>query len=72
MSIYEQMKQAGVQIDHHESDLYVPVNEITRPILETYKYRCNVTTFICNIDKKLWYDIPFAYTPFWERKAGKL
>ncbi len=72
MSIYEQMKQAKVQIDHHASDLYVPVNEITRLILETYEYRCNVTTFISNTDKKLWYDIPFAYTPFWERKEGKL
>ena len=28
MSIYEEMKAAGVEFDHHESDLYVPVTEV--------------------------------------------
>lgn len=67
MSIYEEMKAAGVEIGHHESDLYVPVNDITRKIVREYKYRANVTIFTCQIDKKPWYDIPFAYLPFWER-----
>lgn len=70
MDIYEQMKAAGVQIDHHESDLYVPVNDISREILKTYEFRSNVTCFTCNIDKKRWYDIPFAYTPWWEKRVG--
>lgn len=68
MTIYEQMKQAGVQIDHHESDLYVPVNTATSEILSRWRFKRNVTRFTSQIDGKSWYDIPFAYDPFWESK----
>jgi hypothetical protein len=67
-SLYEQMKAAGVEIDHHESDLYVPVNPTTRLIISDYKYKSNVETFRSQIDGTYWYDIPFAYDPAW---AGK-
>jgi len=62
MSIFQKFLKAGVEYDNYESDLYVPVNEITENILHDYKYRCNVTTFICHITGNLWFDIPFAYT----------
>jgi len=64
-SIYEQMKAAGVAIDNHATDLYVPVNNTTTAILKGYKYRSNVVTFVSQIDGALWYDIPFAYDPEW-------
>lgn len=67
MSIYEEFKAMNIPINHHESDLYVPVTPETRKIVSTYEFRSNVTTFVCQIDKKLWYDIPFAYSPFWEK-----
>lgn len=70
MSIYEDMKNLGVEIDHHESDLYVPVTDETRAIVAEYEFKTNVTTFVSQIDKKLWYDIPFAYLPYWERLPG--
>ena len=68
-SLYEQVKDFGVKIDHHESDLYIPVTAQTRALIATYEYRCNVVTFVSQIDKALWYDVPFAYLPFWERKT---
>ena len=68
MSIYEKVIAAGITYDNHESDLYIPVNPETRRIVFEYPYRTNVTTFVSQIDGKLWFDVPFAYTPFWDRK----
>ena len=67
VGIYEEMKQAGVEISNHESDLYVPKNKITTPIINNYKFKKNVTIFVNQIDHKLWYDIPFAYQPYWDK-----
>ena len=68
-SIYLQLKEAGVQLDNHESDLYALVTDESKRILQSYKYKSQVTTFKSEIDKKLWFDIPFAFEPYWERKA---
>ena len=69
--IYDKMVAAGVQIANHESDLYVPVNDTTRAIIKEYRFRSNVTVFISNIEKTPWYDIPFAYMPFWAARSGR-
>jgi hypothetical protein len=70
MSIYEQMKATGVEIGSHESDLYVPVTEETTAIVNAYEFKGNVTRFTSQIDKKPWYDIPFAYEPHWPRNRS--
>ena len=67
-NIYEELKNAGVEIANHESDLYCPVNVITKEIVSRYEYSQNVTIFKDQITGKPWYNIPFAYTPFWENK----
>lgn len=67
MSIYEQMKLANVPLSHHESDLYAKVTPESRAIISTYEFKKNVTTFASQIDHDLWYDIPFAFDPFWKR-----
>ena len=67
MSIYADMQRAGVPIEHHESDLYVPVTTETRAIVHAYAFRTNVHVF-CSSDGTLWYDIPFAFNPYWENK----
>ncbi len=64
--MYESMKQAGVKIEHHESDMYVPVNKTTTDILKGYRFRKSVKVFYSG--GKPWYDIPFAYVPFWEKQ----
>lgn len=71
MSIYEQVKAAGIQHDNHETDLYVKVTPESRKIVERYGFRSNVTTFRNqrppNVGE-LWFDIPFAYIPEWEKR----
>jgi hypothetical protein len=66
-TIYQQMVEAGVETSNHESDLYVPVNPVTTKLINEYKYKGNVKTFLNQITKTHWYDIPFAYDPFWEK-----
>lgn len=84
-NIYEEAKKLGVEIDHHESDLYIPVTPETTVLVVRYKFRCNVTTFTeyelpdrkpCSccghVSRKRtpirqWFDIPFAYRPFWDK-----
>jgi hypothetical protein len=69
-SIYQQMIEAEVPVSGYQSDLYVPVNDTTTEILSHYEFRTNVTTFRNNIDGKMWYDIPFASDPYWEKKVA--
>jgi hypothetical protein len=69
--IYEEMVAAGVETANHESDLYVPANPTTQQIADRYEFKCNVTRFINNITGTVWFDIPFAYTPWWDRRLGR-
>lgn len=73
-SIYQMMKESGVEIGNHESDLYVPVTEETKKILSLPQFdthKTNATTFTSQIDKKRWFDIPFSYDPWWEKRQHK-
>lgn len=54
-------------IDHWQTDLYLKVTSKSRRLVEGYEYRNLVETFVDNIEHELWYDIPFAYKPGWER-----
>ena len=71
-SIYQQVIEAGIEHDHHESDLYIPVNDQTKKIVHSYEFKRNVTMFASKIDGKPWFNIPFAFQPFWDSKqTGK-
>lgn len=69
--IYERAVTQGLERDHHESDLYLKVTTDSQALVRQYKFRANVTTFVSQIDRCLWYDIPFAYQPFWNRAAKR-
>jgi hypothetical protein len=69
LSLYERFKAAGVQIDNHYSDLYVPNTEQTRKIIAQFKGEGGaafVSTFRSNIDRTFWLDIAFSFDPYWE------
>lgn len=71
MSIMEKLIEAGIkpeEISSHESDLYVKKNQISEKVLADYEFKQNVSTFISQIDGQPWYEVPFAYEPFWEKK----
>ncbi|MBP5412258.1 MAG: hypothetical protein J6Y47_03260 [Bacteroidales bacterium] len=56
------------QIDNHGTDLYIMVTKESRKLIEQYKFKANVETFISAIPPHvLWYDIPFAYAPGWTK-----
>lgn len=67
MSVYQKMKAAGVEVDNHESDLYVPVTDISKEIVRACKLKAE--TFVSERDCALWYDIPFAYDPFFQKRT---
>lgn len=63
VDIYAQAK-AHMQpedIDHHKSDLYLKVNNISYNLVDRYQYPNNVKKFKSEIDGAWWYDIPFAW-----------
>ena len=76
MSLYRRFIAGGIppeEIDHHCSDLYVKVSLKSKMILDefmrTSPIKCFVERFKANDGSGWWYDIAFAYEPFWEMKA---
>lgn len=69
-SIYKQaVEQMNTgEINFHESDLYLKCTEVSENLVKGYAYKQNVTKFRNNIDGLVWFDIPFAYSPFWDKK----
>ena len=71
LTIYDELVAAGIPIDSHESDLYVPVTKETIEILAKYPiHKKNTTMFRHQIKGQPYYDIPFAYQPFWDKKLS--
>ena len=66
MTIYQELKKAGVDLDNHESDLYAKVTPESEKIINFYDHKDNVKRFVSEIDKSQWFDIPFAFDPWWE------
>ena len=62
-NIYQEAieKMNKKDIDHYCSNLYLKVNEISKNIIDNYEFKAAVSTFIDDIDKEEWYDIPFGY-----------
>lgn len=67
-NIYKQAikKMSEKDIDHYNSDLYLRVNSISKKLIKEYNFKENIETFTDEIDHELWYDIPFAYLPFYK------
>jgi hypothetical protein len=70
-SIFAAVKAAGIQYDNHESDLYIPVTPETTALVAKYDTNKTATRFTSQIDGKPWYDVPFAYLPWWEKRATR-
>lgn len=66
MTIFDKVLESGIEFEHHESDLYIPVNDKTAILIREYEFTKNVTTFQCRISGDIWYDIPFAYNKYTE------
>lgn len=51
-------------IDHHESDLYLRIDDVSRVIVGALDNRALLSTFTCWYDGSKWYELPFCYDPF--------
>ena len=72
MTLYQELKQAGIETGNHESDLYFPSTPESRAILGKYPiHKSNRTYFTNQRVGGSWIEVPFAFDPFWE-KLGML
>ncbi len=68
-SFFDAVKDAGIPHSNHETDLYIPANAQTRELLRQFPLQDSIKeTFTNQVEGGLWFDIPFAYLPAWERK----
>ena len=69
MTFYERVISTipAEDIAHHETDLYLRVTSASKALIDEYDYKRLVTMFVDNIDRVLWYDVPFAYDPAWKQ-----
>ncbi len=68
-SLYTELVAAGIQTDSHESDLYFPATEASRAVLKRIGYSGALKTFTDQVGGGLWFDAPFAFTPWWEKRG---
>jgi hypothetical protein len=66
MSLYSELLAAGCELDNHESDLYVKVDAISRPIIERWNRRGLRCSLFISAGCQ-WWDAPFAFDPWWNR-----
>lgn len=68
-TLYEQLRGAGCDLDNHESDLYVratpKAREIVRATGHSHSY------FVHQGSGEQWIDVPFAYDPWWQKRAAR-
>ena len=70
MTLYSELKAAGVKIRNWESDLYFESTEVARTILEKYPQQKKIArNFFSEVERAAWIDVPFAYDPFWESRS---
>jgi hypothetical protein len=62
MELYDALIAAGCEIDSHESDLYVKATLVA----ESGRLR---SFFTHQVTGETWIDVPFAYLPWWEKRA---
>lgn len=72
---YAECVARGIPCHNHESDLYIPVTEETRALVKHYTNPppghhalARPETFQNQVEGGLWYDVPFAFTPWWEKR----
>lgn len=65
-ALYEAAKDAGIATDNHSSDLYIKVSAEAGELIAKYDFKMNVTVFTADDGSGVWYEVPFAYEPWWD------
>ena len=66
LSVYEYIKKSGAWHDNHESDLYIKASKFNIALCR--QRGVSFSFFTDNITGDRLIDIPFNFTPFWEKK----
>ena len=70
-TLYDEIVEAGIAIDKHESDLYIVDCPKAREILARYPRQERIARgFRSTLDGNLWIDVPFAFEPWWKARRG--
>ncbi len=71
MTLYHTLKEAGVRMANHESDLYFEATPEAIEILDKFPLeKSNATYFRNRVDgNRVWADVPFSYIPWWDSRA---
>lgn len=67
MCLLDEIKALGIQYETRMSDLYLPYNETNKALIK--KHNVFATTFISQIDNKMWYDVFGANSDYWKDKT---
>ena len=74
-TLYEDLRDAGVKICNHCSDLYFEYTDVSREILKRHKDQVKLsslfTSQVPEDNKATWCDTSFAYDPFWQRAENE-
>lgn len=74
MTLYDELKAAGVALSNHESDLYCESTPQAREILARWPLeKSNARGFINQAPPhkgEHWLDIPFAFHPWWQARVN--
>ena len=65
-SLYKQLKAAGLKMGNHESDLHVEATAESLRIIARCEFDTTTKKFTNQLDGRTWYEVPFAYEPWWE------
>ena len=68
--LYGDLRAAVVPIANHESDLYFADSANEREILARFPYSAKLATRFENQQNgETWWDVPFAFLPWWENRC---
>ena len=77
MTLYEAACKTlpAADIDHHESDLYLRKTPAAVAMVESWitktGFKSCVSTFRCQIEGDLWFEVVAAYDPYWIERTGR-
>ena len=68
-TLFQKIVAAGIDFDHHESDLYIENTSVAMEILKSFPLnKKNARDFISETDGEAWIDVPFAYEYWWIKR----
>ena len=68
-SLYDKAEEYGCTLDSHESDLYLLATPLAYQLVR--ESGRSWSTFVSQVDGKVWIDVPFAYLPWWRARQAE-